>query len=101
MEGPQQDRDAIRAEMDRVQHHRETVQPIREKTGGSTFKNPEGHSAWRLVDQAGMRGATVGGEARKIGAQRKVNALRKRRDHFFVVVLRELVPSERQVSLLL
>lgn len=51
----------IKAGMDEVQHHRETVQPIREKTGGSTFKNPEGHSSWKLVDVAGMRGARVGG----------------------------------------
>src|SRR5690606_17560867 len=41
-EGYPEDRDAIKAAMDAVQHHRETVQPIREKTGGSTFKNPEG-----------------------------------------------------------
>ena len=47
--------------MDEVQHHRETVQPIKEKTGGSTFKNPAGHSAWKLVDEAGMRGFRVGG----------------------------------------
>ncbi|MDO9412045.1 MAG: UDP-N-acetylmuramate dehydrogenase [Pseudolabrys sp.] len=51
----------IRARMDAVQHHRETVQPIREKTGGSTFKNPPGHSAWKLVDAAGLRGFKVGG----------------------------------------
>ena len=51
----------IRKAMDEVQHHRETVQPIREKTGGSTFKNPHGHSAWKLVHDAGMRGFTVGG----------------------------------------
>jgi UDP-N-acetylmuramate dehydrogenase len=44
-----------------VQHHRETAQPIREKTGGSTFKNPPGHSAWKLVDAAGCRGLRVGG----------------------------------------
>jgi UDP-N-acetylmuramate dehydrogenase len=51
----------IRERMDAVQHHRETAQPIREKTGGSTFKNPEGHSAWKLVDAAGCRGLKVGG----------------------------------------
>ena len=61
MEGVPDDRDAIRAAMDAVQHHRETVQPVREKTGGSTFKNPDGHSAWKLVDEAGCRGLTVGG----------------------------------------
>jgi UDP-N-acetylmuramate dehydrogenase len=53
--------DAIRARMNEVQSHRETVQPIREKTGGSTFKNPPGNSAWKLVDAAGCRGLRVGG----------------------------------------
>ncbi len=51
----------IRARMDAVQQHRETAQPIREKTGGSTFKNPPGHSAWKLIDAAGCRGLTIGG----------------------------------------
>jgi UDP-N-acetylmuramate dehydrogenase len=51
----------IRARMDEVQTHRETAQPIREKTGGSTFKNPPGHSAWKLIDAAGCRGLRVGG----------------------------------------
>ncbi|MGP2493209.1 UDP-N-acetylmuramate dehydrogenase [Mesorhizobium sp. PUT5] len=60
-EGYRQDRDEIRAAMDAVQHHRETVQPIREKTGGSTFKNPEGSSAWKEIDRAGCRGLMVGG----------------------------------------
>jgi UDP-N-acetylmuramate dehydrogenase len=53
--------DAIRARMNEVQTHRETAQPIREKTGGSTFKNPPGHSAWKLIDAAGCRGLRVGG----------------------------------------
>jgi UDP-N-acetylmuramate dehydrogenase len=53
--------EAIRARMDEVQAHRETAQPIREKTGGSTFKNPPGHSAWKLIDAAGCRGLRVGG----------------------------------------
>ena len=53
--------EVIRARMAEVQAHRETAQPIREKTGGSTFKNPPGHSAWKLVDAAGCRGLTIGG----------------------------------------
>jgi UDP-N-acetylmuramate dehydrogenase len=53
--------EAIRTRMNEVQHHRETAQPIREKTGGSTFKNPPGHSAWKLIDEAGCRGLRVGG----------------------------------------
>jgi UDP-N-acetylmuramate dehydrogenase len=53
--------EAIRARMTEVQTHRETAQPIREKTGGSTFKNPPGHSAWKLIDAAGCRGLRVGG----------------------------------------
>jgi len=61
MEGYAEDKAAIKAAMDAVQHHRETVQPIREKTGGSTFKNPDGHSAWKLVDAAGWRGRPFGG----------------------------------------
>lgn len=59
-EGVPQDRDQIQKEMDEVQHHRETVQPVKEKTGGSTFKNPDGHSAWKCVDEAGLRGFKVG-----------------------------------------
>src|SRR3981189_406255 len=53
--------EVIRARMNEVQNHRETAQPIREKTGGSTFKNPPGHSAWKLIDAAGCRGPRVGG----------------------------------------
>jgi UDP-N-acetylmuramate dehydrogenase len=52
--------EAIRARMNEVQTHRETAQPIREKTGGSTFQNPPGHSAWKLIDAAGCRGLRVG-----------------------------------------
>jgi UDP-N-acetylmuramate dehydrogenase len=55
------DADKIRVRMNEVQNHRETAQPIREKTGGSTFKNPPGHSAWKLIDAAGCRGLRVGG----------------------------------------
>ncbi|WDZ75280.1 UDP-N-acetylmuramate dehydrogenase [Ensifer adhaerens] len=59
-EGYAEDKNKIRTDMDAVRQHRETVQPIREKTGGSTFKNPEGHSAWKLIDEAGCRGLMVG-----------------------------------------
>ncbi|MGF7155756.1 UDP-N-acetylmuramate dehydrogenase [Novosphingobium gossypii] len=52
---------AIQAEMDRISAAREASQPLRSKTGGSTFKNPAGHSAWKLVDEAGCRGLTMGG----------------------------------------
>jgi UDP-N-acetylmuramate dehydrogenase len=51
---------AIQAEMDRIASEREASQPLRSKTGGSTFKNPEGHKAWQLVDQAGCRGLRNG-----------------------------------------
>ncbi len=61
LEGYREDPDQIRKAMDEVQHHRETVQPVREKTGGSTFKNPEGTSAWKEVDKAGCRGLMIGG----------------------------------------
>ena len=52
---------AIRARMNEVQAHREAAQPIREKTGGSTFQNPPGQSAWKLIDAAGCRGLRLGG----------------------------------------
>lgn len=48
-------------EMEVVADYREKNQPIKERTGGSTFKNPPGHSAWRLVDAAGCRGLRIGG----------------------------------------
>ena len=51
----------IGAEMDRIAKAREESQPLRTKTGGSTFKNPEGGKAWQLVDEAGCRGLTHGG----------------------------------------
>jgi UDP-N-acetylmuramate dehydrogenase len=50
----------IGAEMDRIAEEREASQPLRSKTGGSTFKNPEGHKAWALVDAAGCRGLRRG-----------------------------------------
>ncbi len=51
----------IGAEMDRIAAAREASQPLRTKTGGSTFKNPDGHKAWELVETAGCRGLTLGG----------------------------------------
>ncbi|NIJ33839.1 UDP-N-acetylmuramate dehydrogenase [Sphingomonas oligoaromativorans] len=51
---------AVQAEMDRIAAEREASQPLRSRTGGSTFKNPQGHKAWALVDAAGCRGLTVG-----------------------------------------
>jgi UDP-N-acetylmuramate dehydrogenase len=51
----------VRARMNEVQQHRESAQPIREKTGGSTFQNPPGDSAWKLIDAAGCRGLRIGG----------------------------------------
>ena len=60
-EGHAGEKSDIREKMDAVRQHRETVQPIREKTGGSTFKNPDGHSAWKLIDEAGCRGLMIGG----------------------------------------
>ncbi len=51
----------IQAEMDRISAAREESQPLRSKTGGSTFKNPAGHKAWELVDRAGCRGLSLGG----------------------------------------
>jgi len=51
----------IQAEMDRISASREASQPLRSKTGGSTFKNPPGEKAWQLVDAAGCRGLQIGG----------------------------------------
>jgi len=51
----------IGAEMDRIAAAREETQPIRSRTGGSTFKNPSGHKAWALIDAAGCRGMILGG----------------------------------------
>src|SRR3546814_10948744 len=46
--------------MDRIAAEREASQPLRSRTGGSTFKNPDGDKAWRLIDEAGCRGLTKG-----------------------------------------
>jgi len=60
LQGRAGDRAAIIEEMERITAAREASQPIRDKTGGSTFKNPPGLSAWRLIDAAGCRGLTIG-----------------------------------------
>jgi UDP-N-acetylmuramate dehydrogenase len=52
--------EAIQAEMDRIAAEREASQPLRSRTGGSTFKNPQGDKAWRLIDAAGCRGLRRG-----------------------------------------
>jgi UDP-N-acetylmuramate dehydrogenase len=59
-EGSAGDATAILAAMEEVAQYREAHQPIRERTGGSTFKNPPGQSAWRLIDAAGCRGLNCG-----------------------------------------
>ncbi|MBJ3774938.1 UDP-N-acetylmuramate dehydrogenase [Acuticoccus mangrovi] len=55
------DRAEILAAMDEITSKREETQPIKSRTGGSTFKNPPGEKAWQLIDAAGCRGLTVGG----------------------------------------
>lgn len=59
-EGRRDDPDAIRARMARLVEERETSQPVKTRTGGSTFKNPPGRKAWQLIDEAGCRGLMVG-----------------------------------------
>lgn len=59
-EGTPGDKATIGAEMDRIAAEREASQPLRSRTGGSTFKNPDGDKAWRLVDDAGCRGLQIG-----------------------------------------
>jgi UDP-N-acetylmuramate dehydrogenase len=61
LRGTPGDSTAIGAEMDRIAAAREDSQPLRSRTGGSTFKNPVGHKAWALIDAAGCRGMTLGG----------------------------------------
>lgn len=59
-EGRPGDRQEIAAQMAQITQSREATQPIKSRTGGSTFKNPPGTSAWKLVDAAGLRGFTLG-----------------------------------------
>ena len=61
LEGKKDDADAVRARMNALVDQREASQPVKSRTGGSTFKNPEGHKAWQLIDQAGCRGLQIGG----------------------------------------
>ncbi len=60
-QGEAGERENILAEMAEIADYREQAQPIKSRTGGSTFKNPPGHSAWKLIDAAGCRGFEVGG----------------------------------------
>lgn len=60
-EGFAGEREDILERMREITEKRESSQPTRAKTGGSTFKNPEGHSSWKLIDAAGCRGLTIGG----------------------------------------
>ena len=61
LRGVAAERDAIQQRMAQIQSEREASQPIRARTGGSTFANPPGHKAWELIDRAGCRGLTRGG----------------------------------------
>lgn len=61
LQGEPGDPKVIGAEMERIAEARESSQPVRTRTGGSTFKNPEGRKAWQLVDEAGCRGLKMGG----------------------------------------
>jgi UDP-N-acetylmuramate dehydrogenase len=59
-EGRPGNKDEIMAAMDKITSSREATQPIKSRTGGSTFKNPPGHKSWQLIDAAGMRGFAIG-----------------------------------------
>jgi UDP-N-acetylmuramate dehydrogenase len=61
LQGAEGDPEVIAARIDEISKARESTQPIRAKTGGSTFKNPEGYKAWQLIDAAGCRGLSIGG----------------------------------------
>jgi UDP-N-acetylmuramate dehydrogenase len=59
-EGTHDDPAAIRARMEKLVEQRESTQPVKTRTGGSTFKNPPGHKAWQLIDESGCRGLIHG-----------------------------------------
>jgi UDP-N-acetylmuramate dehydrogenase len=61
LQGAAGDPEAIAAEMDKITESREATQPVKTRTGGSTFKNPPGQKAWQLIDAAGCRGLRLGG----------------------------------------
>ena len=61
LKGVRDEPEIIRARMNALVEEREASQPVRAKTGGSTFKNPQGHKAWQLIDEAGCRGLAHGG----------------------------------------
>jgi UDP-N-acetylmuramate dehydrogenase len=60
LQGRPGNQDEILAAMNKITDSREATQPIKSRTGGSTFKNPPGNKSWQLIDQAGMRGFSVG-----------------------------------------
>jgi UDP-N-acetylmuramate dehydrogenase len=60
LQGEVGDSAAIEREMNEITTARESTQPVKSRTGGSTFKNPDGHKAWELIDKAGLRGFAVG-----------------------------------------
>jgi UDP-N-acetylmuramate dehydrogenase len=61
MRGTRDDKAKIAERMAEIRRQREESQPLRTRTGGSTFANPPGHKAWKLIDEAGLRGFKVGG----------------------------------------
>ncbi len=60
LQGRTGNRDEIAAAMDKITESREATQPVKTRTGGSTFKNPPGHKSWQLIDKAGLRGFAIG-----------------------------------------
>jgi UDP-N-acetylmuramate dehydrogenase len=61
LQGEPGDPACIARAMDEITERRESTQPVKSRTGGSTFKNPPGHKSWQLIDAAGMRGFSIGG----------------------------------------
>jgi len=61
LQGEPGDPAGIAREMEEITERRESTQPVKSRTGGSTFKNPPGHKSWQLIDAAGMRGVSIGG----------------------------------------